>query len=438
MLATGGLYAPTIRYHNDTFYVICTNCKRGDSYEKDGQDKSENFVVSCSDIWSNEWSDPVYFEFDGIDPSLFFEDGKAYVHASAAPGPWTKINLFEIDLSTGEKLSPEKTIWEGTGGVWPEGPHIYKKDGWYYLMIAEGGTHENHMVVMSRSRDIWGPYEACPNNPILTARGTNEYVQYTGHCDAFQDEQGQWWGVCLAVRKDTKGRYNMGRETFITHGTWNGDWLSFDTVKITPEDLAPPSTGIAVLTAAPSADLIYIRDPEIGRYSILDSGAEVALTASLINFTNPRLSPTFIGKRQRKLKGRSSATLRGSSVSQSAKFKAGIACYKDEHRFLRIFYDVSTSIVTSELRNNAKQIYKTESREVQGADSHITFRISYTEAEYRLEYTTQQDPDLPFTTMQVIDTLDMTGPDFVGPVIGVFAVAEAGEPVVEFAGFSVE
>lgn len=438
MLATGGLYAPTIRHHNGKFYVICTNCKRAGDDVTDEPDTSENFIITSSDIWSNEWSDPVYFQFDGIDPSLFFEDGKAYVQASAAPGPWTKINLFEIDLSTGEKLTPEKTLWEGTGGVWPEGPHIYKKDGWYYLMIAEGGTHENHMVVMSRSKDIWGPYDACPSNPILTASGTNEYVQYTGHCDAFQDEQGDWWGVCLAVRKDAGGRFNMGRETFVTRGTWSDGWLSFDTVKITPRDLAAPAAGVSALTAAPLVDLLYIRDPELKRYRIANEGAQVSLIASAIDLTHPRLSPTFIAKRQRKLEGTSSATLRAGVLSQDSRLKAGLGCYKDEHRFLRIYYDASASTITYELRNNAKQIYKSDSQEVKLGDGDVSFRITYTEQEYRLEYRVDREPNSAFTTMKVIDTLDMTGPDFVGPVIGVFAVAEVGDPVVKFTEFSVE
>jgi beta-xylosidase len=175
MHGTGGLYAPTIRHRNGTVYIVCTNIIRARNPDKD---LAENFIVSTTDIWSGEWSDPVYFEFRGIDPSIFFDgDGKAYIQGSAAPGPMTKIHLFEIDLKTGKKLTEEKKIWDGTGGIYPEGPHLYKKDSWYYIMISEGGTFEGHMITVARSKNVWGPYEAFKQNPILTAGGTSEYIR---------------------------------------------------------------------------------------------------------------------------------------------------------------------------------------------------------------------------------------------------------------------
>lgn len=232
MLSNGGLYAPTIRYQNGTFYIVCTNIIH-DRSSDDG--KPENFIVSSRNIWSNEWSDAIYFDFNGIDPSIFFDDsGRAYIQGSAGPGPMTKLHLFEVDLKTGKKLSEEKKIWNGTGGIYPEGPHIYKKDGLYYLVISEGGTFDDHMITVARSKDIWGPYEQFEKNPILTARGTDEYIQNTGHSDMFQDPQGRWWGVCLGVRKD-ESRFIMGRETFLTTGEWpEGEWPSLNRVKSNP------------------------------------------------------------------------------------------------------------------------------------------------------------------------------------------------------------
>ncbi|KPM40589.1 hypothetical protein AK830_g5961 [Neonectria ditissima] len=121
LLATGGLYAPTIRYHEGTFYVVCTNI-----IHPGGDDVHQNFVVTTEDVWKGQWSDPVYFEFKGIDPSILFDGDKTYIQGSAALGSSTKINLFEIDLATGKKLTEERSIWGGTGGVYPEGPHLYK------------------------------------------------------------------------------------------------------------------------------------------------------------------------------------------------------------------------------------------------------------------------------------------------------------------------
>lgn len=272
MLATGGLYAPTIRFHNGTFYIVCTNLVH---LAEENPSRTENFVVSATDIWSNNWSDPVYFDFNGIDPSLLFDDGKVYVQGSQGPGPGTTICQFELDLATGVK-GPERTIWRGTGGIYPEGPHVYRRDGWYYLVIAEGGTHGGHMVTVARARNVWGPYEGCPRNPILTARRTDEYVQYTGHCDVFEDGEGGWWGVCLGVRKDEKGRFVLGRESFLTRATWNGGWLSLEPVKLNPRGLKMRDGD--AFSATTGVDLVYIRDPDLSRYEISDGGRAIKLT----------------------------------------------------------------------------------------------------------------------------------------------------------------
>ena len=120
----GGIYAPTIRYNEGVFYMITTNVS----------DKG-NFLVHTTDP-RGEWSEPVWIKQGGIDPSLYFEDGKCYLVSNPDVG----IYLCEINPMTGEQLSESKRIWNGTGGRHPEGPHIYKKDGWYYLLISEGGT----------------------------------------------------------------------------------------------------------------------------------------------------------------------------------------------------------------------------------------------------------------------------------------------------------
>ena len=122
-----------------------------------------NFLVHTTDP-KGEWSEPVWLEQGGIDPSLYFENGKCYMVSN----PDGYINLCEIDPMTGKQLTPSKKIWNGTGGRYPEGPHIYKKDGWYYLLISEGGTEVAHSITIARSRYIDGPYVGNPANPILT------------------------------------------------------------------------------------------------------------------------------------------------------------------------------------------------------------------------------------------------------------------------------
>ncbi|KAF3009620.1 hypothetical protein E8E13_007126 [Curvularia kusanoi] len=427
MYATGGLYAPTIRYHEGTFYVVCTNVIRhGD---KPSDDELQNFIVSTTDIYKGKWSDPVFFEFNGIDTSLFWDtDGKVYISGSKSPGPMTKVMLFEIDLVTGAKLTEEKELWPGTGGIYPEGPHIYLKNGFYYLMIAEGGTHEGHMVTMARSRSIFGPYEASPENPILTAAGTDEYVQCTGHCEAFEDKNGEWWGVCLAIRKGADLLYGLGRETFLVKGHWTEDgWLKFDRAKT---HLSVPGVQVKEeerLTAVPDVDLLYIHDPELSRYTIYSqpkgSPTNYVLTASAHDFHAPEASPTFVGKRQRLMTGTSSVEFKDLKFStvDKAFTHAGLAVYKDEHRFLRIFIAGETMKVVFEIVNKAKQIERSVEHQLDGKSGDFKLVVSYTEQEYRASVVVGGDKTVE---LGKVDAMDLSAKDFVGPIIGLFAFAD--------------
>ncbi|CAK7224290.1 hypothetical protein SCUCBS95973_005467 [Sporothrix curviconia] len=443
MACTGGLYAPTIRHHNGRFYVVCTNVIHDTKPVEDGkqpQDTTENFIVSTGDIWAGDWSSPTYFTFTGIDPSLFFDDdGKVYIQGSAAPGPYTTIRQVQIDLTTGAALSDERLLWKGTGDIYPEGPHMYKRKGWYYLLISEGGTHEGHMITMARSRDIWGPYSECPHNPILTARGTDEYIRYTGHCDILEDDKGQWWGVCLGVRKDAGGRFIMGRESFLTRGQWDDeDWLTLERVKSNPSGLAR-TTGTGPLAAAaaqPNIDFLFIRDANLKHHRLSDDGfgSMVTLTGTPVDLSAPHESPTFVGKRQRSLYGKASVafadiTLDTWKAWTAAQLKCGLAVFKDEHRYVRIFVDATTGQtgVVFEFVNTAQKRSRAARHEL-GETGHITslsLRIEYTEQEYRLLYNTTEatSSDDGWTCVDTVDTLHMTDPDFVGPVVGVFATS---------------
>lgn len=219
--ASGGIYAPTIRHHDGRFYMVTTNVT----------DKG-HFYVHIDDP-AGEWSDPVWVNFSdntpgfaaSIDPSLFFDDdGKVYFTCNQRQ---VGIFQFEIDIATGQHLSPNRLIWTGTGGQYPEAPHLYEIDGLYYLLIAEGGTHAGHMVTIARSTTPYGPFESCPHNPILTHRSSDSPIQATGHADLVQAADGSWWLVCLGIRPQAPGGFppwhNLGRETFLAPVRWTDD-----------------------------------------------------------------------------------------------------------------------------------------------------------------------------------------------------------------------
>jgi alpha-N-arabinofuranosidase len=175
-----------------------------------------HFFVHTDDP-SGEWSTPIWLEGKGIDPSLFFdEDGKVYFTYTAG-----KIVQREMDIATGQ-VGEERPIWGGTGGQFPEGPHLYKINGMYYLLISEGGTEYGHMLTLARANSPWGPFESCPHNPILSHRSQLSPIQATGHGDLVQDAQGGWWMVFLGIRPNGHWPYHhLGRETFLAPISWN-------------------------------------------------------------------------------------------------------------------------------------------------------------------------------------------------------------------------
>jgi alpha-N-arabinofuranosidase len=218
------MFAPTIRHHEGLFYVACT--------QVDGGERSGNFYVTATDV-AGPWSMPVLLpDARGIDPSLFFHEGRAWwtgcreVLEPTFDGE-TEVWLRELDLDRRELVGPETVIWTRTQyrAVWAEGPHLYHRDGWFYLVTAEGGTAFEHSVMIARSRDLAGPYLPDPRNPILTHRhlGHGADVQVVGHADLFEGEGDQWWMVMLATRP-VDGHTILGRETHLARVEWEDDW----------------------------------------------------------------------------------------------------------------------------------------------------------------------------------------------------------------------
>lgn len=228
-----GLWAPTIRYHEGTFYIINTFVSGGREAQRD------NYIITAKDP-AGPWSNPCFIKgADGIDPSLFFdEDGRMWYAGNFICEPEQYVGhhgiyLCELDKETFQFKGERKVLWDGakTCGKWIEAPHIYFENGWYYLMVAEGGTFDNHGVMMARCRTIDGEYEICPRNPIVSHRhlSLEHKISVTGHADIVQTQNGEWWMVLLAVRPYKNGHYNLGRETFMIPVVWEEDgWLRVD------------------------------------------------------------------------------------------------------------------------------------------------------------------------------------------------------------------
>lgn len=299
--SSSGIYAPVLRYHDGTFYMITTN------FAADGV-----FYVTATDP-RGEWSEPVWLGNVNVDPSLLFDDdGKVYlIHPDG--GEQGQIFLREMDLANGtykaEPPHPGKFLWMGTGGAWPEGPHLYKIEDYYYLMMAEGGTGQGHRETIARSKSPWGPYWPWEENPIMTHRDVPDHpIMATGHADMFQIQDGSWWAVFLGVRqKDQKS--HLGRESFLTSVTWTDDgWPVFGKDRRVPMVMAGPDLPRSAPEAPPVRDSFnapklglewnYVRNPVMERYSLSARPGWLRLQGVAATF-NDLASPTALLRRQR-------------------------------------------------------------------------------------------------------------------------------------------
>jgi len=307
---SGGLYAPTIRYHNGTFYVINTLV--------DGKRRSGNFIVTATKP-EGPWNEPYWLEYaDGFDPSLFFDDdGRVWFTANRLNEKGfytghTEVYLREIDIENMKLIGEETVLWDGAvkGAVWAEAAHIYKVNGFYYLLVAEGGTAHHHAVTIVRSKNIAGPYETYRGNPILTHRhlGLDYPIVGTGHADLVETQNGEWWMVLLAMRPYSGYYYNLGRETFLVPVGWEDEFpvVSPGTGRVEFEYSAPnlPEHVLDVVPARDDFDhatLAYqwnfLRTPRDDFYSLTERKSYLRLRLRPQHLAE-KSNPSFVGRRQ--------------------------------------------------------------------------------------------------------------------------------------------
>ncbi|HBH95835.1 MAG TPA: glycoside hydrolase family 43 protein [Ruminococcaceae bacterium] len=340
--ASGGIFAPTIRYNNGRFYVVVTNT-----------DEDSNFYIYTDDI-EGEWSDPVNVNRGGIDPSLLFDGDKTYFMSNGEDDfGESGVSLCEIDIETGKILSPCKCICKGTGGRFIEAPHLYHIGDYYYLLVAEGGTEYGHTECLFRSREPFGEYESCPHNPVLTNRGLGGYpIQGAGHADIVCDKSGQWWMVNLAFRQISRWRqfHHLGREVFLEPVYWqDDDWFKVGadgtsriefkvndmtcTYSDAPEEYPGEKWKLDPKTAC------YIRCPNYDNYRIGEDGT-IGLkgTGDKLNSNG---NVTFIGDRQHEF----DCTARVNVCTENLKpsVKCGLTAYMDENNHFDLAVSKSDS-----------------------------------------------------------------------------------------------
>ncbi|MBL7745430.1 MAG: glycoside hydrolase family 43 protein [Chitinophagaceae bacterium] len=366
---TRGLFAPAISYHNGTFYVTCTDI-----------DHDGNFVVTAKNP-AGPWSNPVHIpQVRGIDPSLYFDDnGKAYIlYNSDAPdnkplySGHRTIRMYEFDPVNLKIVGEEKQLINGgvditKKPVWIEGPHIVKRNDWYYLYAAEGGTSVNHSEVVLRSKSVWGPYTPYENNPILTQRDLPEDrkhpVTSAGHAQFVEGPDEKTYAVFLAVRPYTGDYYNTGRETFIAPVEWRDDWPVINpgskeilysytaSIKEVKQREALPQSGNFSYTLKFKKKLdpalLFMRKPDSTAFSLSKkNGLILKLKPETVMDLG---SPSFIGKRQQHIY--SSAETQLTFTAKIPNEKAGLVIFQSESHF----YFLAKSIAGNQ---EAVQLFK--------------------------------------------------------------------------------
>jgi len=437
-----GIFAPTIEFHDGTFYLVTT-----------ATDSGGNFISTARDP-AGPWSDPHWLPtIGGIDPSLFFDDdGKVYLlNNDEPPGParydgHRAIWMQEIDLARFQPVGPRKVLIDGgvepeKNPIWIEGPHIYKREGWYYLSDAEGGTGPQHSQVVLRSREVWGPYVPYAGNPILTQRdlpGDRPLpITNAGHADLVEGPDGTWWAVFLASRNYQLRHYNTGRETYLLPVQWRDGWPEIlPAGKTIPYVVKAPSWMRGEAAQAPSTGNFVHRDEFDGAALALEwLRVRVPKTAWADLATRPGAlavhplaegletlrNPAFLGRRQQHLRfeASTSMTLPAPGVA------AGLAAFQSEAYwyFLGVRrIDGGRMAVFLEARDGSGSTRTLATRELAAADT-LRMKIDGDEGEYGFSIDVGDGRGWQSVASKVDGTVlstDRAG-GFVGALLGPFA-----------------
>jgi alpha-N-arabinofuranosidase len=442
---TRGLFAPSISYSNGVFFVVCTLI-----------DKGGNFVVTATNP-AGPWSNPTWLpEVKGIDPSLYFDDGKAYIiynsdppeNKSLYPGHRT-IRIYEFDSVNLKVVGEEKILVNGgvditTKPVWIEAPHILKANDWYYLYAAEGGTSVNHSEVVLRSKNVWGPYIPYEHNPILTQRDLpadrKNPITSAGHAQLVEGPDGKTYAIFLAVRPYRDNFYNTGRETFIAPVEWKEGWpvvnplhkeiqYSYPVSYKTKQNNSRPQNGnfSYTITFEKSLDpaLLFLRTVDSSSFALSKvNGLTLNLKPETCMETG---NPAFIGKRQQHLFCSTDTEVDFSAKSDNE--KAGLVIFQDE----RHFYYLCKSVARGK---QVVQMYKSNSEgkgmdlvaEVEVPSNKVFLRIDAEGEHYRFQYAVKRSQwtilgdkvDGTFLSTQ-------TAGGFIGCVFGMYATSSGKE-----------
>ncbi len=439
--SSGGVFAPTIRYNDGRFYMVTNNNTFG-----------KNFYVWTEDI-AGDWSEAIFVDQGGIDPSLLFDEGKVYFTSNGNDEHGNPaVFQCEINVETGEKLTESLPIWSGSGGRFLESPHLYHIGDWYYLMAAEGGTEYGHMITYARSKDPFGPFESYAGNPVVTNRnlgGNLSRIQGIGHGDLIQDRNGNYYILCLGFRQlgTWQPYHQLGREVYLTPAYFGGDgWFTAgeeahartgivtDCMELPIEGEQKTDYSISFekdffneTVGYESMRWIYLRDYHKENYEC--SKEQFRLKGTNITLEEAD-TPTFIGVRQSEFD--SELTV---SVSGKAR-EAGVTFYMDEQQHYDLFRSVTAEGIKAVLRFHVGDAIMTAGEYVfEGAAEEQPVQLKVvTGEEYYEFYVIDGTKEVSLGKAQAKYLSSEVAGGFTGVVMGLYAVDEQ-ENWAEFRDF---
>ncbi|RZL39178.1 MAG: glycoside hydrolase family 43 protein [Rubrivivax sp.] len=429
------IFAPTIRCEGGRFYIVTTDVGG-----------IGNFFITATDP-AGEWSDPVRLPEPvfGMDPSFFFDDDGTVYYTRHGGGRNGGVYQARVDLKAGKLLEEPKLVWSGMGGIWPEGPHLYKRKGWYYLMIAEGGTSYDHRITMARSRSPWGPFEPHPNNPVLTHRNLPEHpLQALGHADLVTTPQGDWWATLLAIRPQSAagGRHHhIGRETLLAPVHWREDgWPDFGQNGVLAE--AQPTKGLPGWAPWPqppvretfSADRklaphwAALRTLARDRWSLTDRPGQLRLIGGRTGL-DVIGTPAFLGRRQEHLSQRFATEMTFNPAAEGDAAGLALRMNESHHVLLRVTGGQDRRIECLQRLANEPKVLASAAVPA----TALQLQVVATPAEYTLSWRNAGDGGKAqaWQTLCTVPTYQLsteTSTGFTGVYMGLYAFSATDKP----------
>lgn len=372
-----GIWAPDISYHQGTFTIMATLRLHG---------AGRHNIVMTSDKPEGPYSKPVILNEEGLDPSLFVDDdGTRYMVYGGGGAKLLKLN----EDMTGAADEPV-FLWPGTGKASPEGPHILKKDGYYYIILAEGGTEYGHCVTVARSRSLTGPYEACPYNPVHTQTDPKAVIQRAGHGKLVQTQHGDWWMVHLAGRPVSGNYCVLGRETCLEPVQWTADgWFLVNegkgpsNVQTAPnlEEYRYPFPGLDDFHESKlPLHWQFARNPDPTGWSLQERPDHVRLWTGDADIDSIEAKNVLVRREQNH---RYEATMKLEFHPEVDGEQAGLVCYYDTRCFVKlcVMYDHGLTIKLIERRASKTEVLKS-SELADGQEFYLKVKVQREERSF--------------------------------------------------------